>query len=180
MEYIWLHVHMHMCASLCFLHASRPPKQRRCDRRIAKARCWILTFRIAWRCRTLRCQCYARSTPTFQPHRIPSAPTALRPSSSTRLEYWLPAAYRCCPSASCHLLPQQHTHTHTHTLLQQEYYEYIILDAEHELNFEVMKRLGEPQWLVSVTLTHKYTLSLSLPHVHPHTLFDVMVRLGEP
>ena len=73
-----------------------------------------------------------------------------------------------------------HTHTHTHTLLQQEYYEYIILDAEHELNFEVMKRLGEPQWLVSVTLTHKYTLSLSLPHVHPHTLFDVMVRLGEP
>jgi hypothetical protein len=31
----------------------------------------------------------------------------------------------------------------------QKYYSYLILDAEHEANFDIMKRLGEPQWLVS-------------------------------
>ena len=31
-----------------------------------------------------------------------------------------------------------------------EYFVYMILDAEHEDNFEIMKKFGEPQWLVSI------------------------------
>ncbi len=31
--------------------------------------------------------------------------------------------------------------------LCMEYYEYMLLDAEHEGNFDILKRLGEPQWL---------------------------------
>jgi len=30
------------------------------------------------------------------------------------------------------------------------YFVYMLLDAEHEDNFEIMKKFGEPQWLVSM------------------------------
>lgn len=58
-----------------------------------------------------------------------------------------------------------------------EFFEYFLLDAEHEANFDIMKRLGEPQWLgfpVFVILDHAgayiHTQSAGHRAQHTHTM----------
>lgn len=50
-----------------------------------------------------------------------------------------------------------------------EYYQYIILDAEHEENFDILKRLGEPQWYLFAKVCMKTKDNL-----------NILIRIRQP